>query len=101
MLGDVTMEQNFHSLPNVDRHFLELLPPTDKKEKTQKRCVICTKEKKRKESRYQCKTCSNCPGVAQILALKFFIQLLSKLAYIKRVVPIFKTLFIENILESN
>ena len=38
---------------------------------------------------------------AQLLALKFFTQLLSKLAYIKRVAPIFKTLFIENILESN
>ena len=57
MLGDVTMEQNFQSLPNVGWHFLELVPPTDKKEKTQKRCV-CTKEKKRKERRCQCKTCS-------------------------------------------
>ena len=38
---------------------------------------------------------------AQLLALKFSTQLLSKLAFMKRVVPIFKTLFIENILESN
>ena len=37
----------------------------------------------------------------QLLALKFFTKLLSKLAYIKRGEPIFKTLFIENILESN
>ena len=63
MLGDVTMEQNFQSLPNAGRHFLELAPPTDKKEKTQKRCVLCTKRKKRRESRYQCKTCSNHPGL--------------------------------------
>ena len=38
---------------------------------------------------------------AQVLASKFFTQLLSKLAYIKRVEPIFKTFFIEDILESN
>ena len=57
MLGDVTMEQNFQSLHNAGWHFLEFLPLTDKKEKPQKRCVVCTKEKKRKESRYQCKTC--------------------------------------------
>ena len=57
MLGDVTMEQNFQSLPNVGRHFLELVPPTNKKEKPQKRCVVFTKEKKRKKSRCQCKTC--------------------------------------------
>ena len=38
MLGDVTMEQNFQSLPTVGRHFLELIPPTDKK-----RCFVCTK----------------------------------------------------------
>ena len=38
---------------------------------------------------------------AQFLALKSFTQLSSKLAYIKRVVPIFKTLFIEKILHSN
>ena len=38
---------------------------------------------------------------AQLHALKFSTQLLSELAYIKRVASIFKTLFIENIFESN
>ena len=61
MLGDVTRERNFQSLPNADRQFLELVPENDKKEKPQKRCVVCTKENKRKENRYQCKTCSNYP----------------------------------------
>ena len=37
---------------------------------------------------------------SQLLALTFLTQLLSILAYIKRVTPIFKTLFIENMLES-
>ena len=57
-LGDVTIEQNFLSLPTVGRHFLELAQPTVKK-----RCFVCTKEKATKESRYQCKTCSNHPGL--------------------------------------
>ena len=72
MLGDVTMEQNFQSLLNVGRHFPELVPPTDKKEKPQKRCVVCTKEKKKKESRYQCKTCSNHPGLCPALCFEIF-----------------------------
>ena len=38
---------------------------------------------------------------SQLLALTFLTQLLSILAYIKRVTPIFKNLFIENIIESN
>ena len=72
MLGDVTMEQNFQSLPNAGRHFLELVPPTDQKEKPQKRCVVCTKEKKRREGRYQCKTCSNHPGLCPAPCFEVF-----------------------------
>ena len=72
MLGDVTMEQNFQSLPIVGWHFLELVPPTDVKEKPQKTCVICSKEKKRKGSRYQCKTCSNHPGLCPAPCFEVF-----------------------------
>ena len=72
MLDDVTMEQIFQSLPNVGRQFLELVPLTDKKEKPQKRCVVCTKEKKRKESRYQCKTCSNHPELCPVSCFEVF-----------------------------
>ena len=71
MLGDVTMEQNFQSLTNVGRHFLELVLPTDKKEKPQKRCAVCTKEK-RKERRCQCKTCSNHPGLCPAPCFEVF-----------------------------
>ena len=36
------------------RHFPDLIPPTECKQNPQKRCVVCSKNKKRKESRYQC-----------------------------------------------
>ena len=41
-----------HSLPNPSRlsgrHFLEFIPPTDKKAKPQKRCMVCYSHGKRK-----------------------------------------------------
>ena len=50
-----------HSLPSPSRlsgrHFLELIPPTDKKAKPQKRCVVCHSHAKRKETIYQCDVC--------------------------------------------
>ena len=57
-LGTTKAEQ-----PSIGRHFLELIPPTDKKQKTQKGCVECTKNGKREEIRYQCKNCPNHPGL--------------------------------------
>ena len=103
MLGDVTRERNFQSLPNADRQFLELVPANDKKEKPQKRCVVCTKEKKRKENRYQCKTCSNYPWLCTAPCFEVFHTevFLSKLAYIKRVAAAFKTLFTEIFLRTS
>ena len=103
MLVDVTMKQNFQSLPNVDQHILELVPPTDKKEKPQKRYVVCMKEKKRKENRYQCKTCSNYPWLCTAPCFEVFHTevFLSKLAYIKRVAAAFKTLFTEIFLRTS
>ena len=50
MLGDVTMEQNFQYLPNVGRHFLELVPPTDKKKNPEKMCHLYERnEEERKQ----------------------------------------------------
>ena len=40
-------------------------------------------------------------GFAQLLPLKFFTQFLSKLAYIKRVAAVFKTLFTEIFLRTS
>ena len=54
--------QIYHVL-QVGRHFLELLPATEKKSNQQKKCVVCTKKRVRKESRYQCKNCVNHPGL--------------------------------------
>ena len=47
----------------VGHHFPELVPLTQSKENPQKKCVVCTKNKKPKESRYQCKQCPNHPGL--------------------------------------
>ena len=36
----------------VARHYLELIPPTENEDKPQKRCVVCAKDGRRKDSRY-------------------------------------------------
>ncbi|XP_046402046.1 piggyBac transposable element-derived protein 4-like [Ischnura elegans] len=41
----------------VERHFIERIPATGKKAKPQRRCVVCTKHGKRKESIYWCSDC--------------------------------------------
>ncbi|PSN29180.1 PiggyBac transposable element-derived protein 4 [Blattella germanica] len=40
-----------------ERHFIEKIPATGKKAKPQKRCVVCQKKGKRKESIYSCPDC--------------------------------------------
>ncbi|PSN39794.1 hypothetical protein C0J52_19451 [Blattella germanica] len=40
-----------------ERHFIEKIPATGKKEKPQKRCIVCQKKGKRKESIYWCPDC--------------------------------------------
>ena len=47
----------------TERHFIALIPPTEKKDKPHKRCRICTKKNTRKESRYHCPTCPSNPGL--------------------------------------
>lgn len=44
------------------RHFIQTIPKT-KKERPTKRCRVCAKKGKRKESRYHCPTCSSSPGL--------------------------------------
>lgn len=64
MLLDVaTHDSTMFSIPTIGRHFLQLIPPTKKKQNPQKRCIVCTKAGKRKESRYQCKNCIEFPGL--------------------------------------
>ena len=54
---------NILSHPAIGRHFLELIPGSEKKEKPQKRCQICHEEGRRREMRYQCKNCPAHPGL--------------------------------------
>ena len=60
---EIRKEANVFNLPLVGRHFLQLIPPTEKKQNPQKRCVVCYRKKIRKESRYQCKNCPDKPGL--------------------------------------
>ena len=63
--------------------------------------VLSVQKKRRRKADINVKPVQTIQDFALLLALKFFTQLLSKLMYVKQVVPIFKTLFIENILESS
>ena len=47
----------------TERHFMEPIPPTEHKEKPQKRCRVCFKKGKRKDSRYHCPRCPSKPGL--------------------------------------
>ena len=51
------------ALAKRQRHYPSLVAPTEKKEKPQKRCVLCSKQGQRKESRYQCLSCPGAPGL--------------------------------------
>ena len=44
-------------------HFPEVIPPTPMKQNPQKRCVVCTRSQRRKESRYQCGDCPERPAL--------------------------------------
>ena len=55
-------EYNLHA---AGRHFLELIPPAEKKKASQKRCSVCFKNCTHKESRYQHKNCIFKPGLYQ------------------------------------
>ena len=56
-------ELQIYERPKLGRHYLELIPPTEKKATPQKRRAVSSKSNKRKESRYQCKNCSSHPGL--------------------------------------
>ena len=53
--------QGHHSRQNVtrliERHFPERIPPTEKKARPIKRCVVCYKNKRRKETVFWCPEC--------------------------------------------
>jgi len=41
----------------VERHFPERIPPTEKKARPSKRCVVCYKNNRRRETVFWCPEC--------------------------------------------
>lgn len=54
--GRPSIEGNSFCL--TERHFLKLIPASEKKIHPTKRCIVCHKHKQRKESRYICGQCN-------------------------------------------
>lgn len=42
----------------VERHFIERIPPTEKKERPQRRCAVCSKANVRKDTYFWCPDCN-------------------------------------------
>ena len=51
------------SVPKGTHHYPEVVPPSEKKEKLQKRCVVCHQNGIRRETIYQCNSCRSHPGL--------------------------------------
>ena len=47
----------------TERHVIAPIPPTEKKDKPQKRCEICTKQKIQKQARHHHANCPRNPGL--------------------------------------
>jgi hypothetical protein len=41
----------------LERHFPERIPPTERKSRPTKRCVVCYKKKRRRETVFWCPDC--------------------------------------------
>ncbi|CAK1591112.1 unnamed protein product [Parnassius mnemosyne] len=54
------------------QHYLEYIPPTEKKSKPTKPCVVCTKNKTRKGTRYFCTLCSKTPALCVVDCFKAY-----------------------------
>ena len=51
------LKQPVHLQPVCDFHYLQVLPPTEKKKNPTRRCQYCNKMKIRREPRYVCGYC--------------------------------------------
>ena len=56
----------------VTRYFLEYLPETEKKQRPTKPCRVCTKNKKRKETRYYWAACEDHPRLCVVECFKAY-----------------------------
>lgn len=50
-------------VPAAAAHEMEKIPNTENRSKVQKKCRVCARDGRRKDSRYQCKTCPDKPGL--------------------------------------
>ena len=55
------LKQPAHLRPVCGFHYLEVLPPTEKKKNPIRRCQYCNKMQIRRESRYVCGHCEDRP----------------------------------------
>ncbi|PSN50037.1 hypothetical protein C0J52_03287 [Blattella germanica] len=47
-----------NTIPRLcERHFISRIPPSGKKARPQRRCVVCTKNKRKKDTVYWCRNC--------------------------------------------
>lgn len=63
LIGDKMPKPKPKTTNAASFHYLETLPPSEKKERPTKPCRICTKEKRRRESRYFCPVCEEKPAL--------------------------------------
>ncbi|CAH2085719.1 unnamed protein product [Euphydryas editha] len=61
--GEFGQQATQTGLQSNNFHYLERILPTQKKQKPTKRCRVCTKEKKRKETSYYCPVCPENPAL--------------------------------------
>lgn len=62
LIGD-NMPNTKKKARNENFHYLEALPPTEKKARPTKPCRVCTKNKKRRETRYFYPICEEKPAL--------------------------------------
>jgi len=54
------------------QHYMDVIPPTEKKAAPTTKCVVCNKHGKRKETRYICETCPSKPALCVVPCFKQF-----------------------------
>lgn len=75
---DTTLARPFfhHKSGDLSRlwgqHFLDVIPPTSTKSTAMKRCVVCYKQRRQKETRYQCETCMAKPALCVVPCFKIY-----------------------------
>ncbi|XP_035825850.1 piggyBac transposable element-derived protein 4-like [Aplysia californica] len=55
-----------HSVRLYGRHFVEVLPATEKKARPQKKCRVCARKGTRRDTRYYCPDCPSKPGLCLV-----------------------------------